>query len=153
VSAFARAGAYRLSVSGSVNNSVKNIIIADNKIYIWYDSGKSYYTGNIGNDTAIHDQYEMIPTYEDILRLSKADILEADFKKHNNEPCIFVRAQYGDLEYFYEYYVSVNTGLLTAALKYDKTELIYSMSADSVVYSVPSADMFKLPDGKSVISS
>lgn len=152
ISAFARSGTYRLSVSGPVRTG-KNIIIAEGKVYVWYDGSKSYYIGNAGAETALIDRYEMIPTYEEILKLSKSDILEAAFKPINNEPCIFVRARSGEFDYFYEYYVSVNTGLLKAAFTYDVETLIYSMTADSVALSVPSADMFKLPDGKNAVSS
>ncbi len=151
ITAFARSGSYRLSVSGpSVTG--KNIIIAEGKVYVWYDGSGSYYSGNAGTETALYDRFEMIPTYEEILKLTKDDILEAGFIQYNTEPCIYVRAQSGEFSYFYEYYVSVNTGLLTAAFTYDDKTLIYSMAADSVAPTVPSADMFKLPDGKSAVS-
>jgi hypothetical protein len=153
--AYVRSGKFRLSVSGPKSDPAKNIIINDDNIYIWYEGSKSYYTGNVGSksDSAILDKYEMIPTYEDVLKLEKWKITKAGFVQYNNEPCIYVRAQSGDFDYIYKYYVSVNTGLLTAAFTYDKDTLIYSMTADAVSLTVPSDDMFKLPDGKSAVSS
>lgn len=152
ISAFVGYGAYRLSVSTS-SGAGKNMIISGDKLYVWYDGSRSYYIGNSGGETELYDKYEMIPTYEEILKLSKAEIFEASFKQYGDEPCIYVRAQSGNFGYIYEYYVSVNTGLLTAAFSYDKTTLIYSMTTDSVALTVPSVDMFKLPDGKSTVSS
>ncbi len=155
ITASVRSGISRLSVSGPKNTSAKNIIITDNNVYIWYGSERSYYTGNAGtkSDPAFLDKFEMIPTYEDVLRIDASDIIEAALTQHNNEPCIYVRARSGEYSYTYEYYVSLATGLLAASRIYDGDTLIYEMSADSVTLTVPSDDAFRLPDGKSAVNS
>jgi NADPH-dependent curcumin reductase CurA len=94
----------------------------------------------------------MIPTYEDVLKINKADILEAGFAQKNNEPCIFVRAHTGELGYTDIYYISAYTGLLSAAETYDGETLVYSMTAGNVSLNTPPDDKFVLPDGKSAIS-
>ncbi len=155
ITASVRSGISRLSVSGQWSALTKNVIVTDNNIYIWYGSERSYYTGNIGSksDPALTDKFEMIPTYEDVLRLNPPDILEAALKQHNNEPCIYVRARSGEYGYTYKYYVSLATGLLAASQVYDGDTLVYAMSADSVNLTVPPDDVFKLPDGKGLVSS
>ncbi len=151
VSTWSKKGAVRTSLKALKSKYKKETIVTQDKLYLWYDGESSYFTGKPGDEIAA-DDYQMIPTYEDVLSINKTDILEAGFEKKNDEPCIFVRAHTGELGYIDIYYISVSTGLLFAAETYDGETLIYSMAAANVSLNMPPDDKFVLPDGKSVIS-
>ncbi len=150
VSTWSRKGTVRTSIKPSESKYKKEVILTQDMLYVWYDGESHYYSGKPGNETAA-DDYQMIPTYEDVLKISKTHILEAGFAQKNDEPCIFVRA-HGELGYTDIYYISVATGLLYAAESYDGETLIYSMTAANVSLGPPPDDKFVLPDGKSVLS-
>lgn len=154
IASFVRSGVARIIASGP-RGATKNIIITDKSVFIWNEGSSAYYSGSLGGSTgpALLDEYEKVPTYEDVLALSKTDIQEAAFTVYGEEPCIYIRAQSGDFDYYYTYYVSVNTGILIASSVFDGDVLIYSMASNGVTLTVPSDEMFKLPDGKSAITS
>lgn len=152
ISTWSRKGITRTSISSSELRYKKEIILTSDKLYIWYEGESKYYSGKPG-DISSADDYQMIPTYEDVLEIKKTDVLEAGFEPYNNEPCIFVRAHTGDLGYIDKFYISVVTGLLVAAETYDGDTVIYSMTAKNVTLNLPPDDKFLLPDGKSAIIS
>jgi hypothetical protein len=134
---------------------VLNTIVTEDYVYIWYGDGPDYRRLKLGQDSPeqVADEYQKIPTYEDILLLDKEDILEAGYADYEGEPCIYVKAETGLMGYTYEYYVSARTGLLVLAETYDGEKLIHSTTAGSPNLSEPSDDAFRLPDGSSALTS
>jgi len=145
----------KISASRDGLDEVTNTIVTEEYVYIWYGNDYTYRRLKLGEDSPEQtaDEYQKIPTYEDILALDKEDILEARYEEHENEPCIYVKAETGLMGYTYEYYVSAGTGLLVSAKTYDGDTLIHSTTADSPNFSEPSDEMFRLPDGSSALTS
>lgn len=141
-----------LRIGGS---QVTNTIVTEEYVYIWYGDEYEYRRVKLGQEGAEQaaDEYQKIPTYEDILLLDKEDILEASYVERENEPCIYVKANTGLLGYTYEYYVSARTGLLVLAETFDGETPIHSTEAGSPNLSEPSDDVFRLPDGSSALTS
>jgi len=155
VMVWAKNKVFKTSSSRLGGDRVLNTIVTEDYLYIWYDNGPEYRRLKLGqgNPEQVADEYQKIPTYEDILLLDREDILEAGYADYEGEPCIHVKAKTGLLGYTYEYYVSARTGLLVRAETYDGEKLIHSTTAGSPNLSEPSDDMFRLPDGSSALTS
>lgn len=145
----------KTSASRIGGNQVANTIVTEEYVYIWYGDEYDYRRVKLGQESPeqVADEYQKIPTYEEILLLDKEDILEAGYAEYESEPCIYVKANTGLLGYTYEYYVSARTGLLVLAETFDGDTLIHSTAAGSPNLSEPSDDVFRLPDGSSVLTS
>lgn len=124
---------------GTVRHSLTN----GRETYIWYDDETTYFVGNAGSFHS--DNEQSIPTYEDILAVPQGKILLADYRSYGGTDCIYVETSLS-AEMKLCWWVSVSTGLLTAAEKYEGDVLVYRMSATEGSGDVL-ADHFVLPDG------
>lgn len=122
--------------------------ITDGKTsYLWYGTERK--VREAVSDEISADDEQMIPTYEDVLEYDAEDITEAGYIVHNGVNCIFVRVKVSQ-ERTLCYYVSVDSGLLTASEQYEDEVLVYEMSAEES--AVPAtANNFTLPDGRCLI--
>lgn len=128
----------------------KRIIVGPDTQYIWYRGDKAPYIGTpdpSGSDLRNADEYQMLATYEDVLKLDKDNILYAGYIEYGGEWCIFAEYRQPQLGYVMKYYISTSLGLITGAEEHDETgALVYRMSAGECAYSVEAA-AFTLPDG------
>ena len=111
------------------------------RTYIWYGNETTWYEGSAVGFSA--DDEQMIPTYEDVLALPMEEIVAADYRSFSGSDCIYVEA--GESVKLC-YWVSVTTGLLTAAEKYEGETLVYRMIASENGGEV-SEELLVLPDG------
>lgn len=161
VDVYAYGGA--LSQKIKKDDEVKNIVIAGDWMYIWYNNDKDFRqvpvqpavgsAGGSGNVNAVGDEYQMLLTYEDVLQLDKESILDAGYVTNDNEVCIYVRYVSGSLGYTTVCYISTASGLLTSAEQYDGETLVYRMTTASYTEGVQDLAVFKLPNGNNVIST
>lgn len=122
---------------------VRHTITGPEIVYIWYNTEPDVYSAPAGSVTADHEQ--PIPTYEDVLELDPERILAADYREDaSGVPCIYVEALDG--EYVLRYWVSVESGLLTAAEKLLGEDVVYRMAAQALG-TEPTAEDMTLPDG------
>lgn len=147
ISSWIRPAATRLDILN--NGSLQSIILTDENIYIWYNGIVPYYTGAL-TDTLDYssDIWQRIPTYEDILELSKDKIEDAGYVEYDGVYCIYVDALSNELGYTEKYYIDLDLGLLIAAETYDGDTTVYKMTADATDLSAPPDDKFMLPDGE-----
>lgn len=131
----------RTMPDGRVRHAVTN----GGTTYIWYNNENSVFTAPAGEITADNDQ--SIPTYEDILTLDVEDIILADYRELSGVSCIYTETAENERGYSLRYWVSVDTGLLAAAEKLDRGELIYTMTALTLDAEEPTDADFTLPDG------
>lgn len=134
----------------------KHIIITEDSLYIWYDDNTAYYEGGFhtdSDDVWLTDEYQMIPTYEDVLALSEDEIINAGYINYDTVSCIFVESASETLGYTNKYFISAELGLLIAAESYDGDTLIYKMTAGDCNCSAPDENLFTLPDGTDLITS
>ncbi|MBR2928657.1 MAG: hypothetical protein IKC24_05830 [Oscillospiraceae bacterium] len=125
------------------DGSVRHSLTDGEKTYIWYDDETTYFSGAAGSFSA--DNEQSIPTYEDILAVAQEEIFAADYRSYSGTDCIYVETRVSAQTKLC-WWVSVSTGLLTAAEKYEGDLLVYRMSAAESSDSVL-ADYFVLPDG------
>ena len=125
------------------DGTVRHSLTDGSRTYIWYDDETAYFSGNAGSFHS--DNEQSIPTYEDILAVSQEEILFADYRSYDGTDCIYVETSLS-AEMKLCWWVSVSTGLLTAAEKYEGDMLVYRMNAAESSSEVL-ADHFVLPDG------
>ena len=147
-------GSYEANVSVSggwtridleqTGGTVRHTLTDGVQTYIWQGEDAPVFHGPAEGITADNEQH--IPTYEDVLALEEDQILRADFQDLQGERCIYVEAAEGD--YLRRYWISVESGLLSAAEMLEQETIIYRMESSAV--GEPEEDSFLLPDGTDV---
>ena len=130
----------------------RRIIVTADKVYIWYSGDSSPFSSYIGAAGNAADEWRAILTYEDVLALTAADIVETGFVQFGGEPCIFIVYRSPQFGYTIRYYVSIDLGLLVGAAGYDRAgELVYRMTVGATTLGEADPSAFLLPDGSSVL--
>lgn len=128
------------------SGTVEHSIVGDGALWLWYDEGEQVFTGAAEEMTA--DLMQRLPTYEDVLELDSAGITGAGYEERGGQACIYVEFRQSELGYLYRYWVSVTSGLLTAAETEKDGAVVYSMVSQEVVSPLESGrQLFVLPDG------
>ena len=123
-------------------------VITDGRVaYLWYDGDETALrlpAGNIGADDE-----QLIPTYEDVLKLPRERIALADYHRiESGVDCVYIETAQED-GVKERYWISVSTGLLVAAERLVEDNSVYWMEAGEP--EEPPADAFALPDGTAPI--
>jgi len=141
----------RIQPSGGTE---KRIIVAPDRLYIWYKGDRTPYigeTGSHGDGTRTADEWQMLISYEDILGLNRDDITDAGYVEFGGETTIFAVHLSPTLGYTMKYYISVDLGLVTGAEEYDKAgALVYRMVAGECLVGKIDPSDFLLPDGTDI---
>ena len=129
----------------------KRIIITPDMLYIWYEGDSTPYMGNLeslGDGYRTADEWQMLVTYEDLLKLDKSYIIDAGYVNYNGEYCIYAQYISPLLNNIGMFYVSIDQGLVVGAKEFNEAgELIYSMSTGECLIGEADPAMFVLPDG------
>lgn len=126
----------------------KNILITEDKVYIWYNNENEPLEVNRWEEEdylRAQDAYQMIATYEDVLRLDKDSIIDSGYRERDGRYYIYVKTKDELLGYEIEYYISAETGLLQYAEKKDGDFPIYKMAVNDEYIERPSENFFMLP--------
>lgn len=121
-------------------------VITDGRFaYLWYDGDEKALRVPAGTIGA--DDEQLIPTYEDVLRLPKERIALADYHRiESGVDCVYVETTQED-SVKERYWISAATGLLVAAERLVEDNSVYWMEA-AEPEEVPEG-AFVLPDGTS----
>ncbi|MCL2152364.1 MAG: hypothetical protein FWH57_05315 [Oscillospiraceae bacterium] len=135
----------------------KRIIITPDTLYIWYKGENRPYIGNLessGDGYRTADEWQMLVTYEDLLKLDKSDIIDAGYIDYNGEYCVYAVYRSPLLNNVGTIYISLDLGLVVGAEERDEAgELIYSMSSDECLIGEADPAAFILPDGANVLDT
>ena len=123
---------------------VRNILISDGTLYIWYDYSEEVFSSDKLDDAGV-DEWLRCISYDELLELPVSSISSTSYEQFGGESCIYVEYVSGDFGYTSCVYISVSTGLLMGARVYDGEELVYQMTSSAPELSAPSEDMFALP--------
>lgn len=134
----------------TAGGQTRHAITDEETTYIWYDDESAVYEAPAGDISADDEQH--IPTYEDVLDLSVEEIAIADYGTYSGVNCIYVETAPDEAGYVLRYWISIDTGLLTAAEKLLDWEAVYRMVALSLDREAPAAKDFTLPDGRVLTS-
>lgn len=126
----------------------KNILLTGDKVYIWYNNESEPLEVNRWEEEdylRTEDAYQMIATYEDVLRLDKDSIIDSGYREREGKYYIYVKTRDELLGYITDYYISAETGLLQYAEKKDGDFTIYEMLVSDEYIERPSDNFFLLP--------
>lgn len=123
----------------------RHVINGDGRSWIWYGSDERVFTGTAALSA---DEEQSIPTYEEILLLETERIAAADYRMFDGVNCIYVETAPDALGYIDCYWVSVDSGLLSAAERRDGNRLIYRMRSLEADMGGVEEDEFRLPNGE-----
>ena len=133
----------------------KRIIITPDKLYIWHAGDDVVFAGSpnsMGDGIRTADEWQMLNTFENILGLSGNDIIDAGYAYFGGEMCVFALYRSPQLGNLRKYYISLDLGLVIAALEHDsRGMLIYTMTAGNTFIGEVNPEAFRLPDGTEVI--
>lgn len=123
---------------------VRNILISGGKLYIWYDYSADVFTSDKVDGTEA-DEWLRCISYDELLDLPSASILNASYELFGGESCIYVEYVSGEFGYKSCVYISVSTGLLMGARVYDGETLVYQMNSSTPDLATPGEEVFALP--------
>lgn len=121
-------------------------IVGDNTVWRWYTGDKQAVSWSADNASA-DIEGQRIPTYEDVLALNRSDITAANYEEKNGSACVYVEVQFAELNQTERYWVSADTGLLTAAETVAEGETVYTMTATAPEIPAAASSQFILPNG------
>lgn len=127
--------------------SSRHELIVGNNLHVWYDDAAGTFSGTISEPVYPYyiDQMSHLQTYEDLLTIDSSYITDAGYVTAFGEGCVFAEYISGDFNYRTRVYVSIDTGLLMGAERYDGDTLIYEMTSNSPNLSSPDLSHFNLP--------
>ena len=130
----------------SPGGRVQHNLVGEDTRWLWYDGDDTALS--FPADDAVSDLVQRIPTYEDVLKLSKKEISATGYEKYLDTVCIFVEVEQKELGSSERYWISVSNGLLVAAERVKGEQLLYRMTALSTESPAPLDSSFALPDGQ-----
>lgn len=122
---------------------IKNVLIADGKLWIWYPDSQSAYCADAGSADA--DEYQSLITYEDIIAMPAENINDAGYVTLDGDECIYVAYTDGAFHYQKRAYISIASGLLMRSEILDGESLIFTLSSSVPDISTPDASVFDRP--------
>ena len=138
----------------------ENMILTAAEFHIWFE-GRPHQTrpvtAGLGESLEqILDEFQGIPSYETVLELDPAQIIEAGYVLQNidgvYEYTIYLVFETGVLGYVDRYYISLSSGLLITMVTIDGDIPIFRMETLSLTLEAPEEDVFTLPDGTNVLN-
>lgn len=135
----------RFRVLHTQNNTGKNTMISDGRVYYWYEGSRQVFSAELddaGNDAL--DDYARLITLTELMSLPAKDIKSAGYEERNGEGCIFVEYN-GEGNRLYRLYISVDKGLLISGEVLEDGKRIYLMESVFTEDTVPDESIFKLP--------
>lgn len=135
----------RTRVDMNVSGGVRHMLVQGGQAAVWYDNEMEWTVLRSEDFTA--DIAARMPTYETVLLLPVAEILEADYQDRDGVGCIYVATAETEDGYADRYWISVSSGLLAAAERTWNGELVYRFTASPLDPDPPEDSLFLLPDG------
>ncbi|MDR2360469.1 MAG: hypothetical protein LBD85_04195 [Oscillospiraceae bacterium] len=119
---YSRTYSVTLYWDGDSSSETLNVTLSDNALTI---NGETFDAAEKNADEI--DLLARIPTYENLLDVSPAEIRSADYISFDGGQ--YIRVRYNGLMYIHEYFISIESGLLEHALKRTNSGIIvYRMS-------------------------
>ncbi len=123
--------------------------VKDGNYFAWQRGNSAQYTGVTG--TVTPDDLSMIPTYETLVQEDPQTITEAGLRTVSGVSCIYATVAHAESGYSLTYWISAVSGLLIQADYTRGSELVRSVVVDEIEQEQPSASLFVMPDGTSLL--
>ena len=137
----------RVDVFDTSGRIYKQLVYTPGRVYMWGKDDVTYYTAE-RNGFSIEDEAG-VPTYESILALDTADIIDAGVREHNGRLCVYLTSSYELGRYTRDWYVDIDSGLMYSCDTREDGELICSVVCRDVSIGEQESSLFVLPNGQS----
>lgn len=138
-------GLTRIRLETTDGSQPAKLIQSDNgSVTVWQEGHIEAAATYINTDPELADALQMIPTYEDLLQTDPTLIEGAGYVKLNGAWRIMAAVQERPTGYRMLYYISIETGLLEAAERWNGDTLLYRMTADTADLAAPEDELFLL---------
>ncbi len=145
-------GCTRIDVMNSSSSVSMHYLYGNGDVYVWRPNDRTYYKTKEGSVSA--DELQMMMTYEDITSANDGNIITAQYTQYDGLQCIYAEVRDPLLSYTERYWISTSTGLLVHGQTLDeKGSVIYSITSTQTDVSPQGAEIFTLPDGKSIFDT
>ena len=131
----------------TAGGSTRHLLTDGERTCIWYDEEREWAEFPSGDFT--EDEEQRILTYEDLLELPTEEIVAAVYRDYKDLSCICVLTAADKEGYDTAYWISVDTGLLVAAITRQDGETVYEMESLTMDTAVDES-RFLLPDGSAL---
>lgn len=129
------------------SGAVRHDLSGPEDSYYWYEGSPAWKA--LPADERSHDLAQHIPTYETVLDLDPASIIETGYELRGSCPCVYVAFQGEDGSTVERYWISTDNGLLISAERELNGDLVYRMTAYGQIQTpCPATASFALPDGQ-----
>ncbi len=135
---------YTRTDTQTADGSVRHLLTDGERTCIWYDEEREW--AEFPGGTFTEDEEQRILTYEDLLALPAEEIAAAVYRDYKDLSCICVLTAENAAGYDTAYWISVDTGLLVAAITRQNGETVYEMESLTMDTAVDES-RFRLPDG------
>ena len=133
----------------------KRIIVTSDVLYIWYKGDTMPFIGEVdsgGDGYRSADEWQMLVTYENVLKLEKNDIIEAGYTEFNDEECIYAIYTSKHFHNTIMLYISLELGLVISVEEHDPDgALVFRMTAGECHVGEIAPAEFALPDGMNLL--
>lgn len=146
---YVRDGVCLTEYNDAEGNAERFEAVSGDTYYAWRRGSSTQYSGATGAVSA--DDVGMIPTYETVIEEETEDIMEAGMRTVSGESCIYVTVADTTTGYSLTYWVSTVSGLLIQADYTRGSELVRSVVIDNIQREIPTASLFVMPDGSSLL--
>lgn len=137
-------GDYTRTDVQTADGSVRHLLTDGETTCIWYDEERTW--AEFPSGTFTQDEEQRILTYEDLLALPAEEIAAAVYADYQGIACICALTAEDEAGYDTAYWISVDTGLLVAAMTRQHGESVYEMQSLTMDTAVDESK-FLLPDG------
>ena len=131
----------------TAGGSTRHLLTDGERTCIWYDEEQEWAEFPAGGFS--EDEEQRILTYEDLLELPVEEIAAAVYRDYKDLSCICVLTAADGEGYDTAYWISVDTGLLVAAVTRQDGETVYEMESLTMDTAVDES-RFLLPDGSAL---
>ena len=131
----------------TAGGSTRHLLTDGERTCIWYDEEQEWAEFPAGGFS--EDEEQRILTYEDLLELPVEEIAAAVYRDYKDLSCICVLTAADGEGYDTAYWISVDTGLLVAAVTRQDGEIVYEMESLTMDTAVDES-RFLLPDGSAL---
>ena len=134
------------------SGAIRHDLVQGDAQHYWYEGSRQYKT--VAADSGSADLAQHIPTYETVLSLEPDRITAAGYEQKDSLPCILVEVSSDDPDRIERYWISLDSGLLSAAELERNGMIVYRMFANGpVTIPCPPDASFRLPDGTDLLST
>lgn len=122
----------------------KNLLSTADGLWVWYDDAPEVFAAPAAA-AAEKTRLMRLLDWEALLS-AEGEIVGAAYTEFEEEPCVYLSVRGGAFDYVSELYVSIETGLLVAADRYEDEKCVFRLRTSGLEISTPDESRFVPPE-------